>query len=42
MTAPQNPCQSACWMDKWAMEATCSLAEDHDGPHVDMHEGWEW
>ena len=35
-------CQSVCWMEDYARDAMCSLDEGHDGPHVDLNEGWEW
>lgn len=23
-------------------DATCDLEPDHQGPHLDLFEGWEW
>lgn len=35
-------CEAMCWMDRYARDAVCDLPADHEGPHVDAFEGWEW
>jgi hypothetical protein len=35
-------CESLCWMDEYGRDAECDLPLDHDGPHVDSFEAWEW
>lgn len=38
----EESCQSVCWMEEYARDAECTLPLNHEGPHVDTWEGWEW
>lgn len=40
--AVSRECLALCWMEACGRDAQCDLESGHDGPHIDMHEGWEW